>query len=55
MVFLKEGVSLETVSILLGHASIRVTRAHYSPFVKSWKVARTPFTQSDLPSRFSKE
>jgi integrase len=31
---LKKGVPLETVSILLGHASIKVTEKHYSPWVK---------------------
>ncbi len=32
---LSRGVSLETVSILLGHKSIRTTEKHYAPFVKS--------------------
>jgi integrase len=32
---LKEGVSLETVSMLLGHASIKVTEKHYKPWVKT--------------------
>jgi integrase len=32
---LKKGVSLETVSMLLGHASIRVTEKHYKPWVKT--------------------
>jgi integrase/recombinase XerD len=32
---LQAGVPLETVSVLLGHASIRVTERHYSPWVKS--------------------
>lgn len=32
---LKHGVSLETVSMLLGHASIRVTEKHYKPWVKT--------------------
>jgi integrase/recombinase XerD len=31
------GVPLEQVSILLGHASIRVTEKHYSPWVKAWQ------------------
>jgi integrase/recombinase XerD len=32
---LKLGVSLETVSMLLGHASIKVTEKHYRPWVKT--------------------
>jgi site-specific recombinase XerD len=32
---LEAGVSLESVSILLGHKSIRVTERHYSPWVKT--------------------
>ena len=32
---LQKGVSLENVSVLLGHQSIRVTQKHYAPWVKS--------------------
>jgi len=32
---LSEGVSLETVSQLLGHQSIKITQKHYSPWVKA--------------------
>lgn len=32
---LNEGVPLKTVSILLGHKSIRTTGKHYAPWVKS--------------------
>jgi integrase/recombinase XerD len=32
---LSRGVSLETVSRLLGHTSIKTTQKHYAPFVKS--------------------
>lgn len=32
---LKRGVPIETVSMLLGHASIRVTEKHYKPWVKT--------------------
>jgi hypothetical protein len=32
---LDAGVSLENVSVLLGHGSIRVTQQHYAPWVKS--------------------
>lgn len=32
---LQEGVSIETVSVLLGHQNIRVTQRHYNPWVKS--------------------
>jgi len=31
---LKKGVSIEEVSVLLGHQSEKVTRKHYSPWVK---------------------
>jgi integrase len=34
---LKNGVSLETVSMLLGHASIKVTEKHYKPWVKTFQ------------------
>jgi hypothetical protein len=33
--WLKEGIPLEEVSKLLGHASIRTTEKHYAPWVKS--------------------
>jgi integrase/recombinase XerD len=29
--------SIETVSILLGHSSVKVTEEHYSPWVKAWQ------------------
>ncbi len=32
---LQKGVSLETVSMLLGHTSIKTTQRHYAPWVKS--------------------
>lgn len=32
---LEKGVSLETVSILLGHLSISITQKHYRPWVRS--------------------
>jgi integrase/recombinase XerD len=32
---LQAGVSLENVSTLLGHRSIRITERHYSPWVKT--------------------
>ena len=32
---LEKGVSLETVSVLLGHQNIKVTQKHYSPWVKT--------------------
>jgi integrase len=31
---LRKGVSIESVSRLLGHKSIRVTEKHYAPWVK---------------------
>ena len=32
---LEKGVSLESVSILLGHQSLKITQKHYSPWVKT--------------------
>jgi integrase len=29
------GVSLDQVSLLLGHSSIKITEKHYAPFVKA--------------------
>ncbi|PYV86295.1 MAG: hypothetical protein DMG05_20165, partial [Acidobacteria bacterium] len=31
---LKEGVPIESVSVLLGHRSVKVTEKHYAPWVK---------------------
>jgi integrase len=31
---LEKGVSLETVSVLLGHSSLKITERHYKPWVK---------------------
>lgn len=51
------GASIETVSMLLGHASIRVTERHYKPWVRSLQlrleneVART--WNGDLPADLS--
>jgi integrase len=36
---LEKGVSLETVSVLLGHQSIKITQRHYSPWVKTRQEA----------------
>ena len=36
--WLTKGVPLETVSILLGHSSVRVTEKHYAPWVKQRQV-----------------
>ena len=35
---LQAGVPLETVSVLLGHSSIKVTERHYAPWMKSRQV-----------------
>ena len=32
---LERGTSIETVSVLLGHKSIRITEKHYNPWVRS--------------------
>ncbi len=36
---LESGVSLETVSILLGHSNSKITAKHYNPWVKSRQIA----------------
>lgn len=36
---LQAGVPLETVSILLGHSSVKVTEKHYAPWVKSRQIS----------------
>jgi integrase/recombinase XerD len=36
---LEKGVPLETVSLLLGHKSIKTTEKHYAPFVQSTQIA----------------
>ena len=36
---LQRGVSLESVSRLLGHQSIKITEKHYSPWVKTRQEA----------------
>jgi integrase len=38
---LSKGVPIHTVSVLLGHKSVRVTERHYAPFVKSSQDALT--------------
>ena len=35
MTLLQKGVSIEIVSVLLAHSSIRVTERHYAPWVKA--------------------
>lgn len=34
---LEKGVSIENVSVLLGHSSVRITERHYKPWVKTLK------------------
>jgi integrase len=36
---LKSGVSLDMVSVLLGHSSVRITEKHYAPWVQSRQIA----------------
>jgi integrase/recombinase XerD len=36
---LQRGIGLETVSILLGHTSIKTTQKHYAPWIKSRQIA----------------
>ena len=45
---LDAGVSLENVSTLLGHQSVRVTEKHYSPWVKTRQDALDKAVQSAL-------
>ena len=47
---LHAGVSLENVSTLLGHQSIRVTEKHYSPWVKTRQDALDKAVQTALRS-----
>jgi integrase/recombinase XerD len=35
---LEKGVSLETVSVLLGHSSLKITERHYKPWVKKLQM-----------------
>ena len=32
---LENGVSIDNVSVLLGHSSVRITERHYKPWVKT--------------------
>ena len=32
---LENGASIENVSVLLGHSSVRITERHYKPWVKT--------------------
>jgi integrase/recombinase XerD len=32
---LENGVSIENVSVLLGHSSVRITERHYKPWVRT--------------------
>ena len=36
---LEKGVDLKTVSMLLGHTSIKTTEKHYAPWIKSRQIA----------------
>lgn len=45
---LEAGVGLETVSVLLGHTSIRITQKHYNPWVKSRQEALDRAVESAL-------
>ena len=47
---LEAGVSLENVSTLLGHQSIRVTEKHYSPWVKTRQEALDKAVEKALQS-----
>lgn len=35
MSLLENGVSIENVSVLRGHSSVRITERHYKPWVKT--------------------
>jgi integrase len=47
---LEGGASIETVSILLGHQSIRVTEKHYNPWVKTRQDALDKAVKKALKS-----
>ena len=46
---LEGGASIETVSVLLGHQSIRVTEKHYNPWVKTRQDALDRAVLSAIP------
>ena len=48
---LEKGVSLETVSILLGHQSLKITQKHYSPWVKTRQAALDKEVSEALSAR----
>lgn len=48
---LQRGVGLETVSILLGHTSIKTTQKHYAPWVKARQDELEAAVMGSGPSR----
>ena len=48
---LTKGVPLETVSILLGHSSVRITENHYAP----WVEERQALLEAAIPPRIDVE
>jgi len=36
---LQAGVSIQDVSVFLGHRSVKITEKHYAPWVKTWQDA----------------
>lgn len=51
---LEKGVPIETVSVLLGHASVKITEKHYRPWVKSLQdklesAVRQTWSSEDTP------
>jgi integrase len=47
---LEGGAGIETLSVLLGHQSIRVTEKHYNPWVKTRQDALDKAVESVLQS-----
>ena len=45
------GVSIERVSVLLGHSSVRVTEKHYNPWVR----ARQEQLEADVASAWKQD
>jgi integrase/recombinase XerD len=50
---LSKGVPLETVSVLLGHQSTRVTERHYSPWVRARQDALVAAVQATWKTEFA--
>ncbi|MBI3679590.1 MAG: tyrosine-type recombinase/integrase [Acidobacteria bacterium] len=34
---LEQGVPVETLAMILGHADVRIAQKHYAPWIESWQ------------------